>query len=48
MGAFNHLTGEQLKGPKKKRNIRKYLRGLHGTQSEIGMVRQNHRVANRN
>ncbi len=25
MGAFNHLTGEQLKGPKKKRNIRKYL-----------------------
>ncbi|MBD8100626.1 hypothetical protein IFR08_26315 [Pseudomonas fluorescens] len=25
MGAFNHLTGEQLKGPKEKRNIRKYL-----------------------
>ena len=25
IGAFNHLTGEQLKGPKKKRNIKKYL-----------------------
>ena len=25
LGAFSHLTGEQLKGPKKKRNIRKYL-----------------------
>ncbi|MBC3302415.1 S-type pyocin domain-containing protein [Pseudomonas sp. SWRI18] len=25
IGAFNHLTGEQLKGAKKKRNIKKYL-----------------------
>jgi hypothetical protein len=25
LGAFSHVTGEQLKGPKKKRNIRKYL-----------------------
>ena len=25
IGAFSHLTGEQLKGPKKKRNIKKYL-----------------------
>ena len=23
--AFSHVTGEQLKGPKKKRNIKKYL-----------------------
>lgn len=25
IGAFNHVTGAQLKGPKKKRNIKKYL-----------------------
>lgn len=25
LGAFSHITGEQLKGPKKKRNIKKYL-----------------------
>ncbi|MCF5052350.1 detoxification [Pseudomonas syringae] len=25
IGAFSHITGEQLKGPKKKRNIKKYL-----------------------
>ena len=25
LGAFNHITGEQLEGPKKKRNIKKYL-----------------------
>lgn len=25
LGAFSHITGEQLKEPKKKRNIRKYL-----------------------
>ncbi len=25
LGAFSHITGEQLKGPKKKRNISKYL-----------------------
>jgi len=25
IGAFNHITGEQLGGPKKKRNIKKYL-----------------------
>lgn len=25
IGAFNHITGEQLKNPMKKRNIKKYL-----------------------
>lgn len=25
IGAFNHISGEQLKGPIRKRNIKKYL-----------------------